>query len=147
MGLLSSMPPGCDEFFDRLKVLAVGDIRAKWPRAVRLRLDFRDVLWSLMRFRSQLRVRPRSEGRCGRFSMNHLGNPQAPIATSYVDAPKNLDGAETKHAGALTIMAKFLTSGKLPRYLTYVASQFARRRRIRHTAEKLPTKYLESKTR
>ena len=38
-------------------------------------------------FSEILRIQPRSEGKCAKLLLNHLRDPQALIATSYIGAP------------------------------------------------------------
>ena len=62
-----------------------------------------------------LRIQPRSEDRCAELLLNRLRDLQATIATSYLDDPTNLAGAETQHAGSLSIPTHPATSLYLPR--------------------------------
>ena len=58
-----------------------------------------------------LRIQPRSEDRCAKIILNYLRDLQSLLRISYIDAPANLADVETKHAGSLDILAKFLISG------------------------------------
>ena len=58
-----------------------------------------------------LRIQPRSEDKCAKIILNYLRDLQALLRISYIDATTNLADVETKHAGSLDILAKFLFSG------------------------------------
>ena len=55
-------------------------------------------------FSEILRIQPRTEGKCAKLLLNHLRDPQALIATSYIGAPDE-SAQYRKHTGSHPILA------------------------------------------
>ena len=63
-------------------------------------------------FTAILRIQPRSDDKCAKITPKHLRDLQTLLRISYIDAPANLADTETKHAGSLDILARFMTTGQ-----------------------------------
>ena len=76
---------------------------------------FRPLLLSgrLSLFCAILRIRPKSQGKCGKLVMNQLRDLQSLIDLSPVDPICNLGAISTKHAGSMGNLTRFSGAGNL----------------------------------
>ena len=58
-----------------------------------------------------LRIQPRSDDLCAKLMANRLRDLQTMLPISPIDASENLGDMETKRAGSLTILSKFMIAG------------------------------------
>ena len=62
-------------------------------------------------FSAILRLQPKSQDKCAKLIMNQLRDLQSLLDVSFIDNSCNLGDIETKHAGSLTILTRFFSTG------------------------------------
>lgn len=60
------------------------------------------------RFSAVVRIQPRHEDRCAKLPMRHLRDLQALLAISRIGTPTNFRGVETKNAGRMSELSRFM---------------------------------------